>query len=115
MRLHFLGGWLLGVFTVFGCASTQLFPWTYYGEQMPTSCYDQGKLLANTESGSPDLALTTCKPDPSPSPGASTSPVLLKCITVKIDDFYDLKGKYEKCQSDLSACEQGNPPSGASL
>lgn len=108
-------GILMGIVTVVGCASTG-FPWLYYNAQMPESCYDQGKLLGKTGSGGwPDLSLSECKPDPvpsgSPTPGRP-SPVLLKCMTMKADDFYSLRADDEKCHADLQICQQGPMPTG---
>lgn len=101
-------GVLLGVLTVIACAST--FPWPYYATKMPDSCYDQGSLLGKQGSW-PDLPLADCKPDPQPSPSTSSAPTMLKCITVKIDDFYSIKADDEKCHSDLKMCQAGKPPS----
>jgi hypothetical protein len=102
-------GYLLGVFTIVGCASTGVFPWRYYGTQMDAECYDNGTLLGKAgKYGWPDKSLDECKPDPSPSPGASTKPTLLKCITLDVNDFYSLKADYLQCQSDLNNCQQGH-------
>lgn len=96
-----LTGYFLGVVTIVGCASSGVFPWRYYTTQMEPGCYDTGKLLGKLgKSGWPDKDLTTCKPDPSPTPGA----VLARCITLDIDDFYSLKADYLQCQSDLNNC-----------
>jgi hypothetical protein len=99
------------VVVLIGCAST--FPYKYYATSMPGGCYDEGTLLGvSGSSGWPDVALDECKPDPAPSPGASTTPVLLKCITMMAPDFYASKAAYLKCQNDLKVCQTGPSPTG---
>lgn len=116
MSRDLFAGFVLGMVTVAGCATTGSFPWPYYSTQMPGECYQQGTLLGKSGAdGWPDLPLSECEPDPLPSPGASPSPgpspVLLKCMTVKVDDFYSIQADDEKCHADLIACQQGAPPS----
>lgn len=75
---------------------------------MEMNCYDSGKLLGKLgKYGWPDKPLDTCKPDPTPSPGSTLKPVLAKCITLDLDDFYAAKADYLQCQSDLSNCQAG--------
>lgn len=107
----FIGGYGLGLLTISACATA--FPWKYYATDMPTSCYDQGKLLGKSGTGGwPDLTLDQCKPDPEPSPGSSpiTQPVELKCMTMLVADFTELKADDEKCHADLNSCQHGAPP-----
>lgn len=101
MKAHsFFTGYLIGVFTIIGCAS--VFPYKYYTPSMPDTCYDQGSLLGKLgDKGWPDLPLDECKPD---------AVVKAKCIVVIEQDFFALQGAYEKCQSDLTSCQHGPPP-----
>lgn len=109
----FLPGFIIGIFTMIGCASSPIFPWNYYNVQMPDGCYDQGKLLGKLGSdGWPDLNLDACKPDPDPTPGGPSpapSPIKLKCMTMLADDFFSLQADDEKCHSDLDACQHPAP------
>lgn len=107
----FILGSVLTFGTLFSCATTGAWIWPYYATQMPSSCYDQGTLMGPASGAWPDLALDTCKPDPIPSgsPSPGPSPVLLKCMTVKVDDFYAAKADDEKCHSDLIACQKACP------
>lgn len=104
----FFSGAIIATFTLIGCASTPTFPWLYYNAQMPSECYQNGTLLGNGTSDWPDLPLTTCEPDPIPSPASSSGPqpILLKCITVKVDDFYAIKQDDLNCHSDLQAAQE---------
>jgi len=107
----FILGVVLGIGTIFSCATTG-FVWPYYATQMPSTCYDQGTLLGPVSSTWPDLPLNTCKPDPEPTPGTPTpmpSPVRLKCITLKVDHFYAAKADNEKCHADLISCQKSCP------
>lgn len=120
-------GFLLGVFTIVGCASAFQFHWPYYNAKLPAReitqadigkdlgglCYDEGILLGKLGAdGWPDLPFAECKPDPIPSPGVSPapSPVLMKCGTFRLSDVHAVIADDEKCHSDLSACQQGPPP-----
>lgn len=105
-----IAGYLLGIATIVGCASADLFPWPYYKAEMPDSCYDQGKLIARK--GFQNLDLKECKPDAAPSPGPipTLQPVRIRCITVMYDDFYTIKADNEKCHNDLAACQAGPGP-----
>jgi hypothetical protein len=98
--LAFVTGMALGVFTVFGCATS--FPWRYYATKMPDQCYDTGTLLGKSgKEGWPDAAMLECKPD---------AQVKTKCITVLVDDFYSLKTDDQKCHNDLQLCQRGAKP-----
>lgn len=90
--------WFLGVFTIVGCASAWKFPYPYYAEQMEPSCYDAGQLLGKSGSqGWPDLSLKECKPD---------EQIKLKCMVVKVDDFYSMKSDDEKTHAALDSCQR---------
>lgn len=110
----FVTGWAAGICTALGCASTQ-WPYPYYAPSMDHGCYESGVMLGKTGSdGWPDLSMKECEPDVDPSPSASPSPwpspVKLKCLMLRVDDFYALKGDDEKCHSDLVACQHGPKP-----
>ena len=69
---------------------------------MPEECYDKGQLLGKQgKEGWPDEPLAQCKPDET---------VKLKCMTVKVDDFYSIKADNIKCHQDLISCQQGPLP-----
>lgn len=112
-KTAFVSGFFLAILSVVSCATTGTWPWPFYAPSMPVECYDKGQLLGKLGSdGWPDQAMELCKPDPDPDPDPSITPtpgptpVKLKCIVTKIDDFYSAKAAYEKCESDLVACQK---------
>lgn len=129
MSRAFIAGFLFGLLTLLGCATTVMFPYKYYAAHIPDRTIteaDVGKSLADLayaegilwgkagSEGWSDLALNECKPDPIPSPDASPtpgpSPKLMKCTTMLNDEFYALKADDEKCHVDLQICQKGNAP-----
>jgi hypothetical protein len=107
----FFPGFVIGVLTAFGCASTWVFPYRNYALDQPTDCFDQAKLLGKLGTGGwPDLPGDTCKPAPSPSPGQPEGNEM-PCSIVMTSDWYILKADSEKCHNDLQNCQKGSVPS----
>ena len=87
----FVGGLSLGVMVV-ACASPNLFPYTHYG--MNTA---SGKLLANKDSGAPDLPVSDCN---SNSENAAPCIVFFDSVYEQLKkDFINLSNAYSELQS----------------
>jgi hypothetical protein len=79
-------------FLVAGCTA---FSYRYYGIELQTECYDQGKLLG--PDASKDLPLATCKPD---------DVIKGKCVVMLVDEFERFKADHERLKVELKDCQK---------
>lgn len=90
MRQLFIGIFL--GFLLCGCAG---FAYRYYGIEMPSQCFDKGKLIATEPKY--DIPFSECKPDDFKKG---------KCVVMKTEEFYSFKGDYERCKIELKDCQK---------
>ncbi len=88
---QFVMGLLLGMLLV-GCAG---FTYRYYGLEMPTECYEKGKLLDDKPSG--DLPLTRCMPDDAQKG---------KCAVFLVDELERLIADHGRLKAELKDCQK---------
>lgn len=88
---------------VTACADAPM--WKYYGMSMTDDCYDRGTMTGKspTDKQWPDLPLDECKPQNLPGEKG-------RCVIQLEHDFFEKDRALLKCQSDLVACQKGNPP-----
>lgn len=93
----FFSGYFLGIISLVGCAAVT---YRYYGVQIPTDCYKEGKLIGKPGSW-PDLPFTQCQPD---------DVVKGKCWVELTEDHFAKDKELIQCRQSLSDCQHGEPP-----
>lgn len=88
-------GYILALLTFVACGAS----YKYYGLEMPTTCYDHGKLLGPKPED--DIPLTLCKPEARRKG---------KCVVMESSEFFAAKTEIETLRAALKACERGRPP-----
>lgn len=89
-------GYSLALLTMLACGSVS---YKYYGLSVPTSCYDQGKLLGPKPED--DIPFSTCKPEAHKQG---------KCIVMESAEFFAAKKELQQLRQALKDCQKGASP-----